>query len=298
MRLLTALPVPLPLSGFDRANPESLTQRVAKFNQRLAPHLEVTLAEDNVLSIWLNRADKRNALSFVMIDQLIWLAETLKTWRDVRAVIVGGRGESFCAGIDLADLNQPSQRTALMWEMVKPTQSRFQRVCLCWRELPMPVIAVVQGHCLGAGLQLALACDVRISAPECQFAVMEAKWGLLPDMGLTQSAFGVVRADLLKELAMTARVFDATSAQAYGMVTHISDDPMGDANALAAELATRSPDAVLASKRVVNAMYAQSANVLHQEKIWQLKLLIGNNRRLALKKAKDHAVKFLPRQFS
>ncbi|OBX78845.1 enoyl-CoA hydratase [Moraxella atlantae] len=260
--------------------------------------MEITLTDTNVLTVWLNRTDKRNALSFAMMDQLVWLAQTLATWRDVRAVIIGGRGASFCAGIDLADLNQSKHLPMLALEFIKPTASRFQRVCLCWRDLPMPVIAVTHGHCLGAGLQLALACDIRLSAPNCQFAIMEAKWGLVPDMGLTQSALGVVRADVLKELAMTARVFDATAAQDYGIITHISDDPMRDAHALAAELATRSPDAVLASKRVVNAMYAQSANVLHQEKIWQLKLLIGNNRRLALKKAKDHAVKFLPRQFS
>lgn len=276
----------------------TLAKRVAALNLRLAPQIEITLTDTNVLTVWLNRTDKRNALSFAMMDQLVWLAQTLATWRDVRAVVIGGRGASFCAGIDLADLNQSKHLPMLALEFIKPTASRFQRVCLCWRDLPMPVIAVTHGHCLGAGLQLALACDIRLSAPNCQFAIMEAKWGLVPDMGLTQSALGVVRADVLKELAMTARVFDAAAAQDYGIITHISDDPMGDANALAAELATRSPDAVLASKRVVNAMYAQSANVLHQEKIWQLKLLIGNNRRLALKKAKDHAVKFLPRQFS
>lgn len=287
----------LPLPALIHPKP-TLAKRVAALNLRLAPQIEITLTDTNVLTVWLNRTDKRNALSFAMMDQLVWLAQTLATWRDVRAVIIGGRGASFCTGIDLADLNQSKHLPMLALEFIKPTASRFQRVCLCWRDLPMPVIAVKHGHCLGAGLQLALACDIRLSAPDCQFAIMEAKWGLVPDMGLTQSALGVVRADLLKELAMTARVFDAAAAQDYGIITHISDDPMRDAHALAAELATRSPDAVLASKRVVNAMYAQSANVLHQEKIWQLKLLIGNNRRLALKKAKDHAVKFLPRQFS
>ena len=292
MTVLAALALP----GFIRPK-STLAERVATLNQRLAPHVEVSLAADNVLTVWLNRADKRNALSFVMMDTLIGLAKTLKTWRDVRAVIIGGRGTSFCAGIDLADLNQSQNLPTLALEFLKPTASRFQRVCLCWRELPIPVIAVTHGHCLGAGLQLALACDVRISARDCQFAIMEAKWGLVPDMGLTQSAFGVVRADVLKELAMTARMFDATDAKAYGVITHISDDPMRDAHALAAELATRSPDAVLASKRLVNTMHTPPAGTLYQEKIWQLKLLMGNNRRRALKKAKDTTVPFLPRQF-
>src|SRR5699024_10638343 len=103
-------------------------------------------------------------------------------------------------------------------------------------------------------LQLALACDVRISSLECQFSIMEAKWGLVPDMGLTQSALGVVRADVLKELAMSARVIDVTAAKKLGLISHCYDAPLEHAKSLAAEFAERSPDAVLASKRVINAM--------------------------------------------
>ena len=83
----------------------------------------------------------------------------------------------------------------------------------------------------------------------------------------------------------------------YGVVSYVSDTPMLDAKQLVAEIATRSPDAVLASKRIVNAMYHTPATTLYQEKLWQIKLLIGNNRKQAVKKAKDETVKFVKRQF-
>ena len=125
--------------------------------------------------------------------------------------------------------------------LIKPKQSLFQRVCLVWRDLPVPVIAVLEGHCIGAGMQLALACDVRISHPDCKLSIMEAKWGLVPDMGLTQSALGVVREDVLKEMAMTARIVDATEGKELGLVSHCTETPLEHAQKLAEELVERSP---------------------------------------------------------
>ena len=274
-----------------------LAQRVDAANSTLAPDLRLELADNNSIIVWLTRTDKRNALSFVLMDKLIALAKTLATWTEVRAVILAGEGKSFSTGIDLADLNNPKNLKMVAWELIKPYQSKFQRVCLVWRDLPMPVVSVLQGHCLGAGLQLALATDIRMAKPDCQFAIMEAKWGLVPDMGLTQSTKGIIRADIVKELAMTARIFDGKQALRYGVITHLSDTPMIDAKALVAELTTRSPDAVLASKRITNAIYHTSAKTLYQEKLWQIKLLLGHNRKLAVKKAKDETIEFLTRQF-
>ncbi len=256
------------------------------------------LSESNaILTIALNRPNKKNALSFAMMHELLALANALKKERRIRAVILKGNGDMFCSGIDLNDLGNPNNRNMALWELVKPTQSLFQRVCLIWRELPVPVIAAMHGYCIGAGLQLALAADIRIATPDCQLAIMEAKWGLVPDMGLTQSALHVVRADVLKELAMSARLLDANEAQRLGLISHIDADMVGRAQALAETFATRSPDAVLASKRLINTMTQQRRHVLYREKLWQIKLLLGRNRKLALKKAKDSSVTFLQRQF-
>ena len=97
---------------------------------------------------------------------------------------------------------------------------------------------------------------------------------------------------------MTARIFDGQQACDYGVVSHLSDTPMAVAKTLVAELSSRSPDAVLASKRIINAMYHTPATTLYQEKLWQIKLLLGQNRKLAVKKAKDETVKFIGRQFN
>lgn len=259
--------------------------------------LQVSITE-GVLTLTLNRPQKKNALSFELVNELIKAAALISKDKALRAVIINGAEGTFCAGIDLGDLNNPKNQAYAFWELIKPWQSQFQQVCLVWRELPIPVIAVLEGHCIGAGLQLALACDVRISRPDCKLSVMEAKWGLVPDMGLTQSALGVVRADVLKELAMTARIVDGEEGKRLGLVSHCSDSPLQDAQALATEFAQRSPDAVLASKRVINAMYQQSTLTLYKEKMWQLKMMLGRNRKLALKKAKDASVEFAKRQFS
>lgn len=258
--------------------------------------LQVSITKE-ILTITLNRPHKKNAMSFEMMQELIAVATRISKDKTLRAVIIHGAEATFCAGIDLKDLNQPKNQAYALWELIKPSQSLFQRVCLVWREVPMPVIAVLEGHCIGAGLQLALACDVRISSPECQFSIMEAKWGLVPDMGLTQSALGVVRADVLKELAMSARVIDATAAKNLGLISHCHDTPLEHARILAAEFSERSPDAVLASKRVINAMYQQSTVTLYQEKLWQIKLMLGRNRKRALKKAKQASTAFAKRQF-
>ncbi|WP_350561477.1 crotonase/enoyl-CoA hydratase family protein [Psychrobacter sp. CAL346-MNA-CIBAN-0220] len=258
--------------------------------------LQLSITQDT-LTLTLNRPHKKNAMSFEMMQELIQVATHISKDKTLRAVIINGAEETFCAGIDLGDLNQPKNQAYALWELIKPRQSLFQRVCLIWRDVPIPVIAVLEGHCIGAGLQLALACDVRISHPDCKLSIMEAKWGLVPDMGLTQSALGVVRADVLKELAMSARIFDGKQGKQLGLISHCSASPLEDAETLAAEFAQRSPDAVLASKRVINAMYQQSALTLYQEKIWQVKLMLGRNRKLALKKAKQASTAFTKRQF-
>ena len=231
-----------------------------------------------------------------MMRELIDCAGWIKKDKTIRAVIITGAGDTFCAGIDLADLNEPKGRASIVWELVKPAQSLFQKVCLIWRDMPVPVIACMHGHCIGAGLQLALACDIRIATPDCQLAIMEAKWGLVPDMGLTQSALHVVNADILKELAMTARTIDGEEAKNLGLVTHICDNPVAYASDLSTELANRSRCSV--GKQTRGECHdPQKSGVIYQEKLWQLALIVGKNRKLALKKAKDASVTFAKRQF-
>lgn len=253
--------------------------------------------KNGIAIVSLNRPEKRNAMSFALLRELVELAEKIKKDRHIRCVILTGEANVFSAGIDLADLNNPKNRAYAAWELLKPGQSLFQKAFLIWQTLPVPVIAAIEGFCFGAGMQLALAADIRIAHPHTKMSIMESRWGLVPDMGLSRSLKGLISLDLAKELTLTARIFEGEYAHSIGLVTHMSESPLDHAHMLAAELTQRSPDALAASKYVLDAMQHRPAKSLRLEKIWQLKLLLGKNSVLARKKDKNPDVEFLPRQF-
>ncbi|MEN3980431.1 crotonase/enoyl-CoA hydratase family protein [Acinetobacter sp. CWB-B33] len=258
----------------------------------------VKLEKSNgIATVTLNRPDKRNAMSFALLKELVRIANLIKKDRSIRCVILTGEAQVFSAGIDLTDLNNPKNTAYAAWELIKPGQSLFQKAFLVWQELPVPVIAAIEGFCFGAGMQLALAADIRIAHPSTQMSIMESRWGLVPDMGLTRSIKGIIGLDLAKELTLTARIFDARYAKDIGLVTHLDESPLTQAQALAAEMLNRSPDALAAVKRVLDAMEHSPNKSLRLEKIWQLKLLLGKNSKLARKKDKNPDVQFLPRQY-
>ncbi|MGA8884271.1 MAG: crotonase/enoyl-CoA hydratase family protein [Acinetobacter sp.] len=252
---------------------------------------------NGIATVTLNRPEKRNAMSFALLKDLVRTANLIKKDRSIRCVILTGEAQVFSAGIDLSDLNNPKNTAYAAWELIKPGQSLFQKAFLIWQELPVPVIAAMEGFCFGAGMQLALAADVRIAHPKTQMSIMESRWGLVPDMGLTRSLKGVIGLDLAKELTLTARIFDAGYAKEIGLVTHLDESPLSRAQALAEEMLSRSPDALTAVKRVLDAMEHEPDKSLRLEKIWQLKLLLGKNSKLARKKDKNPEVQFLPRQY-
>jgi enoyl-CoA hydratase/carnithine racemase len=252
---------------------------------------------NGIATVSLNRPDKRNAMSFALLKELVNIANRIKKDRTIRCVILTGEAQVFSAGIDLSDLNNPKNTAYAAWELIRPGQSLFQKAFLIWQELPVPVIAAIEGYCFGAGMQLALAADIRIAHPETQMSIMESRWGLVPDMGLSRSLKGIIGLDLAKELTLTARIFDANYAKDIGLVTHLNATPLQQAQNLAEEMLGRSPDALTAAKRVLDAMEHQPSKSLRLEKIWQLKLLLGKNSKLARKKDKNPEVQFLPRQF-
>ena len=215
---------------------------------------------DRVAEVTLNRPDKKNALDFDLLDALVETAETLRDDRDLRAVILRGAGGVFSSGIDLGLLQSVLGRLdEIRAQMLAPPDGAagnlFQHPVTAWAALPQPVIAVIDGVCFGAGLQLALGADFRIAAPGARLSIMEAKWGLIPDMGITRSLPRLLRADHAKELMMTGRILDAQEALSLGLVTRTATDPHAAARAMAADLAARSPDAVAAAKRLVEAAW-------------------------------------------
>lgn len=217
--------------------------------------LAITI-EDGIAEVALARPDKLNAMDEAMFAALSDAGNRLAATEGLRAVILYGQGKGFCAGIDTGLLMAFAARIdELRAEIVTPlpgqAANRFQHPCTVWADLPVPVIAALHGPVFGAGLQLALAADIRLAAPEARFSIMEAKWGLIPDMGLSKLLPGVMRADQALELILTARVIDAPEAARIGLITRLADEPLTEARALARAIAARNPEAARGAKALV-----------------------------------------------
>ena len=217
--------------------------------------------ENGVADVRLVRADKMNALDNEMFDALVTTGEELKSRSDVRAVVLSGEGRAFCAGLDMGNFQQmasgerrPGERSVadLARGRTDAGANRAQQACYVWREVPVPVIAAVHGFAFGGGFQLALGADIRIVAPDAKLAVLEIKWGLVPDMSGIVLMRGLVRDDVARELTWTGRVFSGKEALELGLATSVSADPLADALTLAREIATKNPHAIRAGKRLLN----------------------------------------------
>lgn len=215
---------------------------------------------DHVAEVMLNRPEKYNALDMGMFEALAAAADSLAAVSGLRAVVLHGSGGNFCAGIDVGVFTDPNVTIdeALMEPIAPSRANLFQRAAYAWRELPVPVICAVEGITYGGGLQIALGADLRYAAANSRFSIMETKWGLIPDMALSTTLRHLVPPDKIKELAWSARVFDANEALELGIVTAIHGDPLDAARAFAAECAARSPQAIQGIKRLVNEAWTRS----------------------------------------
>jgi enoyl-CoA hydratase/carnithine racemase len=255
---------------------------------------------NHVALVLLDRPDKFNAVDTAMIDGLVAAATAITEDPEVRAVVLAGSGKHFCAGIDLTvfDQGEAVLGPEMMGSQPGTDANYFQQPALVWRELPVPVIAAVHGICYGAGLQIALGADIRVAAPESSLSVMEIKWGIIPDMGISVTARGLLRPDRLKELAMTGRVVSGEEALELGLVTEVADAPADRAQAIATTIAGRSPDAVTAIKSLLNtAPDLPRAEALRLEAELQLGLLGRPNQAEAMQaNLEKRAPEFAPRQ--
>ncbi len=226
----------------------------------------IVTINDGIADVRFNRADKRNALDGEQFAAIEQAGEQLKSAEGVRAVVLSGEGESFCAGLDfamfsgMAGAGNPADRAGNPGDISDGRIThRGQQICWVWQELPMPVIAAVHGHALGGGFQIAMGADIRIAHPETKWSVREVHWGLVPDMTGTFMLNRLVRSDIARELTYTARMVDGREAYELGLVTRLSDNPYDDAMALAREIAGRSPGAVRGSKALFNRMFVEGA---------------------------------------
>jgi enoyl-CoA hydratase/carnithine racemase len=244
--------------------------------------------EDGVADVRMVRADKMNALDNAMFEALVGAGERLKTEKGVRAVVLSGEGRAFCAGLDMGNFGRMAegprgQSTVAGNEAGLGTRShgpanRAQYACWVWREVPVPVIAAVHGVAFGGGFQVALGADLRYVTPDVRMAVMEIKWGLIPDMAGTQLMRHLAREDIVRELTYTGRIFSGEEAFQYGFATRVCADPRAEALATAREIAAKSPDAIRAAKRILNdAVLVDPKTGLTQESVEQGRLIGSPN---------------------
>ncbi|KZN52512.1 crotonase/enoyl-CoA hydratase family protein [Pseudoalteromonas luteoviolacea] len=245
-------------------------------------HLKIA---NDIAWVTLQRPQKQNALSFDMFKQLDKIIKVIHSNHSIRATVIQGEGEHFCAGLDVKSVTKrPSQIIKLLAKILPGNQNLVQRVVLGWRTLPIPVYAILQGNCLGGGLHIALGADFRIARSNTQVAIMESRWGLCPDMGTSVILPSYIRQDHALLLAMNADRINAQRAQELGLVTTITDEPKKYVEQQVESLRQHSPDALAAIKLLYNQAYQQpSRKLLWLETWYQIKLLCSKNTRVAMK---------------
>lgn len=203
-----------------------------------------------VMTITLNRPERKNAFTLEMIDAWADALRNAQADPDVRAVIVTGTGDSFCAGIDLSVLKEIDPSPLARMEVLT---ERIHAVSRALRDLDKPVLAAINGAAVGAGLDMALMCDIRFAARSARMSEGYVKAGLVPGNGgcyLLPRLIGLPRA---LEMLLSGRFMEAEEAVRVGLVNRVCEDPalLDESLAFAQELATWSPLVVTTTKRLV-----------------------------------------------
>ena len=219
----------------------------------------VTLeVKDHIGFVTLNRAEKYNALSIEMIEKIIETGKAVMNDRSIRVVVMSGAGKGFCAGLDMENFQKLAEgvdKINLFDRSYNTPANRAQQAAYVWKQVPVPVIAALHGVAYGGGLQIALGADIRLASPDLKMSVMEIKWGLIPDMSITQTMCDQVRLDVAKELVFTGRVVKADEAAQLGLVTRVVDDPLAEATEMARLIASKSPDAISRDKQLLESAW-------------------------------------------
>ncbi len=244
---------------------------------------------EGIADVRLNRPDKYNALSPQMFSAIIEAGEQLAADDSLRAVVLSGNGRGFCAGLDMGSFQGMSDRkgdqsASSLQSFDNGPANNAQRPAYVWKRLPVPVIAAIHGVSYGGGLQIALGADIRIAAPDAKLSIMEIKWGLIPDMSITQTLRDLMPIDVAKELTFSGRILSGQEASELGLVTRVSENPFDAAMSLAGEIAGKSPDAIRFDKKLFEeTWHADEATGLKLESKLQTTLIGTENQLEAIK---------------
>jgi enoyl-CoA hydratase len=254
---------------------------------------------DQVAVVWLQRPDKLNALSAEMWSALPRAVEEVGRDPEVRAVVVRGRGKAFTVGIDLEMLaslapegRSEAERRRNLMVTIKGLQRSFSALAEC----PKPVIAAVHGHCLGAGIDLITACDIRWASADAIFSVRETRMGLVADVGTMQRLPKIIGPGHVAELVYTGADVSAQRALEMGLVSRVFEDEETlhkEVMELAGQIASNSPLVVEGAKAVLRAGEGRSIDqALDYMALWNAAFLISDDLGEALT---AHAEKRAPR---
>lgn len=240
--------------------------------------ISITMLDGGIADVRLIRTDKMNALDAAMWAALAEAIDTLKDMPGLRVVVLSGEGRAFCAGLDLSSLGggEPGMSSAggSLSDRTRGIANDPQYAAWGWRELPVPVIAAVHGVAFGAGSQIMAAADIRIVHPDTRIAIMEMRWGLVPDVAGMALWRTQVADDVLREAIYTNREMNGSEAKLLGFATHVSDDPLARAMELAAVIADKNPHAIRGAKRLCNMLgHASDADMLQAESDEQVKVI-------------------------
>ncbi len=221
------------------------------------PNVVLLTVEETIATVTFNRPEAMNAFNHDSYLGLKTAAQTIKETPGIRVVIMTGAGErSFSAGMDLKMIAGGGSGSALMSDYREGFDRLYglKSIFTLYEELAVPVIAAINGHCLGAGMELSLCCDIRMCAEHAVFALPEMQFGVIPDLGSTQRLPRFVGPGYAKELIITGRRINAQEALRIGLVNHVypQDQLIPEAKKLAAEIAKLNPRHVEGAKRAVN----------------------------------------------
>jgi enoyl-CoA hydratase len=246
-------------------------------------HLEIT-QDGHVATLWLNRPEKRNAMSEDMWSDIPPAVADLNADDAVRVIVLAGRGSSFTVGIDvnmLANL-QPQGRSGAEANMILYEKIlELQQTASCFADSPKPVVVAVHGYCLGAGIDLISACDIRLATSDAVFSIRETKMGLVADIGSLQRLPAIVGAGVTAEMAYTGADYPADWAKKKGLVNEIYEDGaslMAAAQTLAGEIAANSPLVTQGIKSVLAAGEGKTVDeALKNVALWNSSFLFSND---------------------
>lgn len=246
----------------------------------------MTLAvADAVATVTLSRPEALNTMNKAFWTELIEVFEAIDADTSVRAVVIASTGRHFTAGLDLgmaaSDLGGPKGDIGRARESFRRHIHKMQDTFTVVDKCRVPVIAVVQGGCIGGGVDFVTACDLRVGTADCFFTVQEVNIAIVADVGTLQRIPHLLPQGLIRELAYTGRRFPAAEAKAHGFLNRVEPDhelALASAHALAQEIASKSPLAITGIKAVLNRGRDQSIEEgLEYVALWNAAMLQGED---------------------